>query len=76
MPDASEAPSALVSTVEAARRKGCTAMAVRNAIERGDLNAVKVGPTWAVADDEALDAWQISETGGRRHKTRRTSTDS
>lgn len=68
--------AALISTVEAARRKGCTAMAVRNAIERGDLNAVKVGPTWAVADDDALASWTVNETGGRVHKTRRAAADS
>ena len=55
---------------EVARRKGCTGQAVRNAIERGDLRAVRFGPAWAVADDEQLAAWSVKETGGRLHKSR------
>ena len=43
-------------------------MAVRNAVKRGDLNAVKVGPTWAVSDDETLALWEVKETGGRAHR--------
>lgn len=70
MPDPSTGAPRLVSSVEVARRKGCTGMAVRNAVKRGDLNAVKVGPVWAIADDAALDAWEVSETGGRLHKAR------
>ena len=61
----------LVSSVEVARRKGCTGMAVRNAVKRGELHAVKVGPVWAIADDAALGAWQVIETGGRLHRSRR-----
>ena len=69
-PPADAAPR-LVSSVEVARRKGCTGMAVRNAVKRGEINAVKVGPVWAIADDAALGAWQVIETGGRLHKARR-----
>lgn len=46
-------------------------MAVRNAIQRGDLNGQKLGPVWAVADDNALAAWQVKETGGRTHRQNR-----
>ena len=60
----------LVTTTEAAARKGCTPMAVRNALHRGELNGQKLGPVWAVADDAALAAWQVQETGGRKHKAR------
>ncbi|PAP79484.1 hypothetical protein B1759_14265 [Rubrivirga sp. SAORIC476] len=60
-----------ISTAEVARRKGCTGMAVRNAIQRGDLNGRKLGPVWAVADDESLAAWQVKETGGRTHRQNR-----
>ena len=42
-------------------------MAVRNAIQRGDLNGGKVGPVWAVFDDDALADWTVKETGGRTH---------
>ena len=60
----------MLSTSEVASRKGCTGMAVRNAIQRGDLNGHKLGPVWAVADDEALAAWTVKETGGRAHRDR------
>ena len=46
-------------------------MAVRNVVKRGELHAVKVGPVWAIADDAALGAWQVNETGGRLHRSRR-----
>lgn len=57
-------------TGDVAARKGCTAQAVRDAIERGDLNAVMIARTWAVADDAALAAWTVKETGGRAHRQR------
>lgn len=59
-----------LTTTQAAERKGCTRQAIHNAITRGDLNATKVGPVWAVADDDALDAYQVQETGGRLHRQR------
>ena len=68
---AADGPLRLVTSVEVARRKGCTGMAVRNAVKRGELHAVKVGPVWAIADDAALGAWQVIETGGRLHRSRR-----
>ena len=60
----------LLSTADVAARKGCTRMAVRNAIHRGEINAFRVGRTWAVAADEALDTWEVRETGGRAHRQR------
>ena len=60
----------LITTTEAAARKGCTPMAVRNAIERGDVNGRKLGHVWAVSDDAALAAWTVKETGGRLHRQR------
>ena len=58
----------LLSTSEVAGRKACTRMAVRNAIRRGDLRAVRIGRSWAVVDDDALAGWSVKETGGRAHK--------
>ena len=59
-----------LSTTEAAARKGCTRQAISNAIQRGEINASRIGRTWAVADDAALMAWQVKETGGRLHRDR------
>lgn len=61
------APS-LVTAADVARRKDCSGMAVRNAVKRGELNAVKLGPVWAISDDDALAAWTVNETGGRAHR--------
>ena len=63
-------PTTYLPTGDVAARKGCTAQAVRDAIERGDLNAVMIARTWAVADDAALAAWAVRETGGRAHRQR------
>jgi len=59
-----------ITTTEAADRKGCTRQAIINAIGRGDLNATRLGRDWAVADDAALAAYQVQETGGRLHRQR------
>lgn len=53
---------------EAARAKGCTRQTVYNAIERGDLNGVRVGGSRLVMLDEKFDAYQVQETGGRLHE--------
>lgn len=57
-----------LSTGDVAARKGCTRMAVRNAIQRGEINASRVGRAWVVADDDALAGWSVKETGGRAHR--------
>lgn len=62
--------SRLVPTSEVAQRKGCTQQAVINALRRGDLHGHKLGPVWAIADDAALAAWTVRETGGRSHRSR------
>lgn len=59
-----------IPTTEAAERKGCTRQAIVNAILRGELNGQKLGPVWAVSDDDALAAWAVKETGGRSHRVR------
>lgn len=58
----------LLTTAAAADRKGCTPMAIRNAIARGEINGQKLGPVWAVEDDAALAAYEVRETGGRAHR--------
>lgn len=58
----------LITTADAAKRKGCTQQAIRNALARGDLHGQKLGGTWAVADDAALAAYAVKETGGRTHR--------
>lgn len=60
--------SPYLSTADVAARKGCTRMAVRNAIERGELRAIRIGRAWAVADDGAMASWNVKETGGRTHR--------
>ena len=57
----------VIPTSEAAERLGCTPMAVRNAIKRGDLNAEKVGSVWVIRDDAALASYAVPERGGRTH---------
>ena len=57
-----------LSTADVATQKDCTRMAVRNAIQRGELNALRVGRSWVVADDNALASWSVQETGGRLHR--------
>ena len=62
----------LITTAEAAARKGCTRQAIINAVVRGDVNGRKLGPLWAVSDDEALALWTVKETGGRLHRQPRS----
>lgn len=52
---------------EAAREKGCTPQAIYNAIDRGSLNAVRMGRHWLVVRDKKWKAYEVQETGGRRH---------
>lgn len=58
----------VIPASEAARRKGCTAQAIYNAIGRGDLTAVRMGRSWLVATDEKWEAYAVRETGGRLHR--------
>jgi hypothetical protein len=54
---------------DAAEAKGCTGQTIRNAIERGELNAVRPGPrATLVVQDAAFGAYAPQETGGRLHK--------
>lgn len=58
----------IITTREAAARKGCTTQAIINAIERGEIEGRKLGHVWAVTDDATLAAWTVKETGGRAHR--------
>lgn len=58
----------VLTTTEAATRKGCTRQAINNAIQRGEINAARLGRSWAVSDDAALATWSVKETGGRAHR--------
>ncbi|PAP78018.1 helix-turn-helix domain-containing protein [Rubrivirga marina] len=55
----------LITTTEAARRKGCSRQTIVDAIGRGEIEGSKVGPVWVVSDDTALAAWEVREIGGR-----------
>ncbi len=60
---------------EVARQKNCTPQAIYHAIDRGDLNEVRIGSYRMVLRDDQLDAFQIQETGGRCHKSYRKEHD-
>lgn len=53
---------------EAAREKRCTSQAIYNAIDRGDLNAVRMGRHWLVLKDKKYADYKVQETGGRLHR--------
>lgn len=57
-----------ITTVEAARRKGCTRQAIVDAIGRGEINARKLGNLWIVEDDAKLAAWEVQDTGVRARR--------
>ena len=59
-------PNVILIT-EAARQKGCTAQALRNAVKRGDLSAVKMGRFTMILRDNRYNNYQVKETGGRLH---------
>lgn len=60
-------PNVILAT-EAAREKGCTSQAIYNAIDRGDLNAVRMGRHRLVLKDRKYKAFKVKQTGGRLHK--------
>lgn len=58
----------LLPVSDAAEAKGCTGQTIRNAIERGELNAVRPGPrATLVVRDAAFRRYAPRETGGRLH---------
>ena len=42
---------------QAAQEKGCTAQALKNAVLRGDLNAVRQGRFWLIVRDEKYETF-------------------
>ncbi len=58
----------VITAAEAAREKACTTQAIYNALDRGDLNEVRMGGIRLILKDEAYKAYQVKQTGGRTHK--------
>ena len=58
----------VITAAEAAREKGCTDQAIYNALDRGDLNEVRMGGMRLILKDAAYRAYQVKATGGRVHK--------
>ena len=69
MPTLSCLKPAFISAADLGREMGCTGQAIRNAIQRGDLNAFQTGGRWFVMRDKKLGAFEVKETGGRTHKS-------
>ena len=68
--DSSTQPNVLPVT-EAARDKDCTPQAIYNAIDRGDLNGLRMGNHRLVVRDATYRSFEIKETGGRCHQSYR-----
>ena len=64
-------PNVLLAT-KAAREKDCTAQAIYNALDRGDLNEVRMDRHRFVVRDEKYDEYTVQETGGHAHSTYRS----
>ena len=60
----------VITAAEVAREKACTTQAIYNALDRGDLNEVRMGGIRLILKDAAYnyEAYQVKQTGGRTHK--------
>ena len=58
----------VITAAEAAREKGCTDQAIYNAIDRGDLNGVRMGGMRLILKDAVYQSYQVKTTGGRAHR--------
>jgi len=58
----------VTTAAEAAREKGCTDQAIYNAIDRGDLNEIRLGGTRLILKNAAYKTYQVKKAGGRTHK--------
>lgn len=55
----------VISAADAAREKGCSTQTIYNALDRGDLNGVRMGALRLVLLDDAYGTFQVKETGAR-----------
>lgn len=62
--------SDLLAVSDAARLKGCTPATIRNAVKAGRLTVHRIGHRVFVVRDDAFEAFEVEETGGRLHKRR------
>lgn len=62
----------MLSATELARRLGCEWHTIKEAIERGEINAVKVGRTWAIAEDQLLQNFKKRLESIERTRRRRS----
>ena len=58
----------VITAAEAAKEKACTTQAIYNALDRGDLNEIRMGGIRLILKDTAYEAYQVKQTGGRTHK--------
>ncbi len=58
----------VITVAKAAKEKDCTAQAVYNALDRGDLTEVRMGGIRLILKDATYEAYQVKATGGRTHK--------
>ena len=47
-----------ISTAEAAKRKMCAPQSIWNAIQRGEINAHRIGRSYAVTVDKSFEDWE------------------
>lgn len=64
-------PDAITVTT-ASRRKGCTRKHIYDALDRGDLNEVRVAGRRFVREDDTFARYTVREFGGRLHEDYRT----
>ena len=62
----------LISVRQAADAKGCTTQAIYQALDRGDLDDVRIDRARHVRANKRYREWQVKETGGRTHRKRVT----
>ena len=59
----------VIPATEAAREKGCSVQTVYNALDRGDLNGVRLGSHRLVMRDRKYSEFRVKETGGRKYES-------
>ena len=61
---------ALISVRQAAEEKGCTTQAIYQALDRGDLDDMRIDRARHVRANKRYREWAVKQTGGRTHKRR------